>query len=463
VSNSKRALLRTVLLLAPLVGTGACKTADPNGVAKEENAITPIDRMIIGQGALYPADTTMRDRLAALNASQAARRQAAWNVVAKVLTPVAIAAPSLEGGSPLVAGSLPRFQTWYSVEDIVPMFDHLLRGLSPDDIRAHTPFSQDQIGGIFEWNATMATTLASWMAQRYAQRIAELGDDNGVHSLGKVTRALANPAVVEHILGNYDRILACMHDIAPADRVPADPTNFSTCFRAEMPPDAVDVKVRWMPTQTPMPTFDTSAASLRQKLAAGAWGDGDARADPDASAIYTMRLSPTEGMRLAGLHIVTKELRDWLWITLWWSPDPNTDFGADRPASITALGGPWSHYKMCVVTSYNEEDPDPRGGASDPSLGDATAAAREFGPPSWCSNPYIELESRNATTNCIGCHQHGGTMLSTSAILGDATSFPDNSRSKLRVNFPADYIWALTGSMDLANAMRTKVDALSGP
>ena len=34
---------------------------------------------------------------------------------------------------------------------------------------------------------------------------------------------------------------------------------------------------------------------------------------------------------------------------------PNTDFGADRPASIT---GPWKNYKMCVATQYLEGDAD---------------------------------------------------------------------------------------------------------
>ena len=70
---------------------------------------------------------------------------------------------------------------------------------------------------------------------------------------------------------------------------------------------------------------------------------------------------------------MSKELDHWLWITLWWSPDPDSDFGADRPAAIAALPGPWRNYKMCVTSSYLEGDPDPRGGA-DGSLGDALAA-----------------------------------------------------------------------------------------
>ena len=77
--------------------------------------------------------------------------------------------------------------------------------------------------------------------------------------------------------------------------------------------------------------------------------------------------------RMPAMHLVTKELREWLWITIWWSDKPDEDFGADRPDEITKLGGPWRNYKMNVVVSYEEKDPDPRGGF-DGSLGDALAA-----------------------------------------------------------------------------------------
>src|SRR5262249_22313022 len=161
------------------------------------------------------------------------------------------------------------------------------------------------------------------------------------------------------------------------------------------PIDAAAVKARWMPGGAPMPTFDTSPKALADKLARGDFGDGDGTADPSESDIYTMQLTPDTTMRLAALHIITKELRDWSWITLRWPPDPTSDFAADRPPAITALGGPWASYKMCVVTGYVEKD------------------AAQPGPSTWCSNPYLEVGANNAQTNCIGCHQHGGTGATT--------------------------------------------------
>ena len=90
-----------------------------------------------------------------------------------------------------------------------------------------------------------------------------------------------------------------------------------------------------------------------------AWGDGDRRASPTEDKIVTIRLRNGDIYRLAGLHIMTKELRHWLWITLWWSDRPDEDFGADRPASFQALDPVWSQYKMGVVVDYLEGDPDP--------------------------------------------------------------------------------------------------------
>jgi hypothetical protein len=150
--------------------------------------------------------------------------------------------------------------------------------------------------------------------------------------------------------------------------------------------------------------------------------------------------------RMPALHLVTKELRDWLWITIWWSDKPDEDFGADRPEEIKKLGGPWGHYKMNVAVAFEEKDPDPKGGFTG-SLGDALAATYGgVGKPSWASNPYLEKGAPNAQTNCIGCHQHAGTLENSESILGAPDKFPAASRTKVRKNFPTDYTWALTSA-----------------
>jgi hypothetical protein len=226
-----------------------------------------------------------------------------------------------------------------------------------------------------------------------------------------------------------------------------------------MPRDAVLVKADWR-RQLPgelLPAYDSSGARMSTRLAGDATWDADDTADPPPADIYTVQLPSGARFRLPALHVMTKELDHWVWITLWWSPRPDADFGADRPAAVAALPGPWRNYKMCVATSYLERDPSPRGGQGG-SLGDSLAAVhRGAGGPSWCSNPYLERGTGNAGTNCIGCHQHGGTPLTAEAIL--ATQ-PHHGSTRVRNNFFTDYLWAIQGGAgeDLSSIIQAEVD-----
>jgi hypothetical protein len=232
----------------------------------------------------------------------------------------------------------------------------------------------------------------------------------------------------------------------------ADPA----CLDGAMPRDAVLVKADWhrvLDGET-LPVFDTSAERLQQRLASDATWTDDGGANPDSSSIYTVTLPTGQIFRMPALHIMSKELDHWLWITLWWSQEPDSDFGADRPAG---LAGVWKNYKMCVSSSYLEGDPDPRG--SEPgSLGDAMAVVNGgVGEPSWCSNPYLELGVGNAATNCIGCHQHGGTDLLPEAILANE---PHHGATRVRNNFFTDYLWAIKGGLgeELSAIVQAEVD-----
>lgn len=227
-------------------------------------------------------------------------------------------------------------------------------------------------------------------------------------------------------------------------RLSAHPA-WAACLDGPFPLEAAVIKAdyRRADLEIELPAYSTDAAALSARLSGDAsWEVPDSFADPGPDEILTLTLPNGTHYRLAALHVMTKELDHWLWITLWWSPDPDEDFGADRPASIRELGGPWSHYKMCVVTAFDEADPSPGGGleASHPSLAAALAAVNAGpGAPSWCSNPYLEAGHGNAATNCIGCHQHGGTSLLSEQIL----TFPERGRSAARNNFPTDYSWAV--------------------
>jgi hypothetical protein len=428
-----------LLAAATMLAAGCAADDADESLGAVEQGAQPIDRLLIGTAAKYPADKSMRARLPVLDASMIERRKAAWAIVQKIVAPVTIAA---KAGPAPTAQRLPRFQTWYSRDDVLPMFDRLFRALPDAQKKTHARFTEPAIAGVFPWNATMAPSLASYTEERRTARLRELATPAGLHSLGKDARVLMSPAYVGHLLRSYPEIAACK--VPPGNGEPPSATNFAPCLDGEFPIDAAAVKTRWIAGSSPMPTYDTSKASLATKLAAGSFGDGDGQADPDQASIYTMQLTPDTSMRLAALHIMTKELRDWAWVTLWWSSEPDSDFGADRPASLPA---PWGHYKMCVVTAYEEKDMAARMDSSDPS--------------SWCSNPYLEQGEHAAKTSCIGCHQHGGTPETTESILGVPERFPRGARTKVRKNFPADYAFTTSAGLDLAAEIRAKIDALT--
>ena len=235
---------------------------------------------------------------------------------------------------------------------------------------------------------------------------------------------------------------------------------WAPCLDGPFPLDAAVVKASWHRAQfgARLPSYDTSADGLRRRLASRDWLEPDSTADPGPDAIYTATLPGGQTYRLAALHIMTKELDHWLWVTLWWSPEPDTDFGADRPAAIAALGGPWSHYKMCAVVAFSEQDPVPGGGVAEPDLAAALAATHAgVGAPSWCSNPYLERGAGNAVTNCLGCHQHGGTGVTTEELLADPSA---RVRDQQRNNFPTDYSFAPDNN--LGDAFAEIVDYFDG-
>ncbi len=470
----KRASFGLAALLSAGILAGCWAShAEDEDVGASEAQMTPLDRLVIGRATNYPADLSLRESLPELRASQAARRKQAWAIARKVLEPVTLDSGATGAPADASASSagpvrtLPRFQTWYAKDEILPMFDRVLRGMSREDLAARKPPPSASIDEAFTWEAGRARTLPGWSEARLAQRLAEL-DESSTASLGGPERVLMSPALVGHLYAHYDSILGCINQVPAPDAPPPSATSFAPCVGEEFPPDAVVVKARWVPDVLPLEAFDTSAAALSTTLARGDWGTAPRTATPDDGAIYTMRLPSGIRMRLVALHIATKELRDWTWVSLFWSDTPNTDWGADRPSD---LDGPFSHYKMCTAVAYDEEDDGTQlratngsGGLLDDAvdtLAAAHAATRAFGPRTWCSNPYLEHGAGNAKTNCIGCHQHGGTSHTSESILEGPASFPDGSRARARENFPADYLFVTGTGLELAALMKAKVDQLT--
>lgn len=253
---------------------------------------------------------------------------------------------------------------------------------------------------------------------------------------------------------------------APADgrlRIDVDsPDPAPRCLRGPFPTASATVAMHWVRADlgVPMPTFDTSARSLRRRLDHGetAWGEGDGSADPGPGRIHTMTLPDGPTYRLAAFHLRTRELPHWLNVTLWWSDQPDTDFGEDRPAEIRALGSPWDHYKMCVAVDFEERDPDPGGGLWDEAPSLAAALAEMYGRHSWCSNPYIDAAPGLFESNCIGCHQHALSGRAPGAVVEESRSLEHAGRGASRIDAPADGFWSIDAGDDYGSVLRDVVD-----
>ncbi len=457
--------LLPVALLALGALAGACADRS-DGAAADEAPLRNVERKIVGPAQEYAADPALRAQTETLRVSIKARREAAWKAVAKILTPVALAEKgvTIDGKS-----TLPSFRTWYGKDDFERTFAKAYAGLKPADRAARRTLTAAEIAQGLAFNAT---DQGSWSDGDYLKRVQQVNDGSSLQGLGGNSRVSYSPGFVRHMLGNYASIERCLPKLgtfAADDEPKAD--NFAPCYESEFPVDAAVVKASWWRADFGMTlaTYDTSAKALAEKRAGtdaarGGWGKGVAEASPDAAQVYTVTTSDGSAFRMPGLHLATKELREWMWITLFWSPEPDTDFGADRPQAIKDLDGPWKNYKMCVVTAYDEGDPDPRGGYAG-SLGDALAAMHEGkGGATWCSNPYVEKGEHNAQTNCVGCHQHGGLPgLTSEVILKDEAKYPKSGRTRLRKNFPSDYAWGFDFAPEfLSRIIETQVQHFDG-
>jgi hypothetical protein len=425
-------------------------------------------RILIGRGPDYSPIAEDPDQLfSRLEGSMADRRAIAWQIVEAMLQPqsVTVNKQTVE---------VPLWHTWY---EGLSLFDTNPELSQKIELYIHNLATCHEDSACKKTNDDIIKeTMASHGGQDQKDLARNLTNANFTQKLRQFQDAevqsgpdlgegftLFSPSFVEHILAQAQAIEECASNRVPWDQAPPSAKQFSTCI-TEFPRSAVMVKAAWAPLGEAATDPKTDGASMTKMLSNGTWPEIPASAG-DASKMYTVETREAEKFGLQALHISTKDTRQWTWVTLWWSPDPNSDFGADRPASIAKYnGGVWANYKMCVTTAFNENDATPWGSyeKNQPSLAASLKAvyeaiAKQPGPKpydhvtSWCSDPNIEQQTNNGKTNCIGCHQYSMawdepkksfTRFGQTLQVPRQMDFPQFGRSQRRSTFQADFSWS---------------------
>jgi hypothetical protein len=477
--------MRRVIATYLIIFVGVAAFADARGeesssilsgvTQRSPGELTPEGRLVVGRGEDYAPSTEDEAALSQrLRTSMKARRDFAWRVVEQMLKPKKV--KKAEGDEYY---DVPLWQTWYEGmgTELNPIFKLYFQKLSVNPGADRQTLADEAIEEYATKNLLSTLTNANFQKVLKQHEGMNLPAEFGGRGF-----TLFSPSFVKHLLREAQGVEECNAAQSGAEKDPPSPTNFSYCIE-EFPRSAVMVKSTWNELADGVFARDTGASAMTDVIENGTWPALDPSSPslkrPDEKSIYTNISTDGTKYGLTAIHFSTKDVREWVWISLWWDPDAKKDYGADRPAFLDKYnGGVWKNYKMCVVTAFAEDDPQPWKSYTGPmkSLGDSIQSAYkalekqiaegakrikgmnpsqwgDLGPwpapynkmTSWCSNPNLEFHAGNGRTSCIGCHQlsyteRGGTLVEFS----DATRGipPQFARAKVRMNFPADFAWS---------------------
>jgi hypothetical protein len=487
-SNAKWLCLGTAAALS-LAYYGAGSTAEeaPAPIlsgklfTNEQGELSPALRSLVKRGPDYqPIGQDPKKLFDALEASMADRRKVAWQVVEQMLSPQSF---EIEGKT----FQIPLWHTWYEGSAAPPnqefygkidLFFAKMKACKQASPNGQCSESYEQLAdetmNDFDGKADPKNIANSLTDENMQQILAQLeGEKGSVEHLG-TGFTLFSPSFVRHVLIESKGLMNCEADHAKdfeASTPPPSDDQFSPCIK-EFPTSAVMVKTSWTRGTKPNVVHDTSESAMKTLFGLPRWPQGT-EVPFDSKKMYTIETKEGTQFGLRSIHFSTKDTREWLWVTLWWDPQPNADFGQDRPDSIK---GVWANYKMCVTSSFNEHDPTPWKSfeTSAPELAKSLKAnfeqltadnAAVGGDPAhlttWCSNPNVETHAQNQKTNCIGCHQYAGSWNKDSGALTDFfdtlqvdPNFPQLGRDRHRLTFLSDFSWGLAKEEDIPNKIR---------
>lgn len=399
-----------------------------------------IGRHILGPAQPLPLQNSSSLKESDVTASLRLTRLKAWEIFAEAVRDVNLEI-SLPNGEKAKT-SLPRFMTWYSLEDANRLFALGLENQSSEGKIAGTSLTKSEADDAERKLIEELKSLPSPVQKKWEKFFTTNPELNREALLGAsgLPRTMFNAEVLKSALENYRELQDCFGE---SQTLPAFDQAAAPCFSKGLDTRSITVKTNWLRTDAKFRKFSTDADSLRSVMASEESSWDDLQVETDVPTNIVKATMNGRSFVLGGLHLVSKEFKDWIWVSAWWSDSPDTDFGEDRPDFVKALGAPWNQYKICAVSSFVQSDKElDEIAKTHPSLASAYREVLKESGASWCSNPYIERGVNNQKTNCIGCHQFAGTDVSQFDIISDAERFPALGNLKQRSDFPVDYIWS---------------------
>lgn len=441
--------------------------------------VSKVDALPHARNILGPAKPWIPIKLdpEVLKNSISERRKTGWKIMEQALRRVTVINPKtgeafmdLSSNQPL---TIPLWQTWYEVNEFQEVFEILYwdklndsqraAGEAPVHLVEEAMAQHHEKKLLKKWTKPLSDGRT-----RFEKLLGQLSGPQEISALNGVSgrgHTLYSPGLIKHFLLNYAKVKEC-RGMPPDFTTGNTDQDFATCMNAPFPEDAVAIKATWNTVTSGLATFDTTAHGMAQTLSQPkpTWkpsNTADTLVFPGAEQIYTSNTfvddQRSPAFSLTGLHVLTKDIAEWMWVSLWWSTTPDQDFGEDRPVIFKNLGpvgaeAVWDNYKMCVTSTFDEGDPDMKRRlnglkadalppAHDTSLDAALLTTAYYTQPhTFCSNPYIESTPGVARTNCIGCHQHAGPLAS------NARQVPD--LGQLRKSFMTDFLWSFDGHQE---------------
>src|SRR5436190_5051347 len=201
---------------APASDPPSCAASGAAARGRTGEALSVVDRSLVGDPVDYAADGALRGSEAALNHSTRTRRELGWNVAARVVGPV-----TLSGSLGASSASLPAWQTWHNKDDLTRIFRRVYPELSPEERASRAPFDAGGLDESWSWNDDATGDFEAWTLERLTAYQQALDTSAKLAGVGGVYRVAYSPAASRYILGSYGELLDCRASDARVEEAPS--------------------------------------------------------------------------------------------------------------------------------------------------------------------------------------------------------------------------------------------------